>query len=155
LNKKKLGILMLIVFAIAGVFIAKEILKKSRIESANKSSFSVEQEYEKLKKTNKSSIIVFTYEGDCCESTKKFFDEYNSKVRELISAYKNDFNSLYINTGILSEDDQEILMKIANENGVKTLPTIVIRNSEGKVIKVIEGPFIKEEVRAIMDGLVK
>jgi hypothetical protein len=154
-SKKKFGILILVILAVVGVILAKELFAKSNIESTNEGSFSIEQEYEKIKKINKPSIIIFTYEGDCCESTKKFFDNYNSMANKLISKYKDSFESLYINTGILSKDDQEILMKIANENSVKKLPTIVIRNYEGKVIKVIEGPFIEKEVKDIMDGLVK
>ncbi|SHJ75778.1 hypothetical protein [Paramaledivibacter caminithermalis] len=155
MSKKKFGILILVILAVVGVILAKELFAKSNIESTNEGSFSIEQEYEKIKKINKPSIIIFTYEGDCCESTKKFFDNYNSMANKLISKYKDSFESLYINTGILSKDDQEILMKIANENSVKKLPTIVIRNYEGKVIKVIEGPFIEKEVKDIMDGLVK
>ncbi|MGM0366562.1 MAG: TlpA family protein disulfide reductase [Actinomycetota bacterium] len=123
----------------------EEVSRGSQIQEE---PLTLEQKYELILESGKPSIIVFSYDADCCESTRIFFENYNSQVYEIMEEYGGDFDTFFINTGILSSQDMKITLEIAQENGVVNLPSILILDSEGKVSKVLAGPFEKEELEA-------
>lgn len=145
-----IGIVFVLIIAVFGL---KNFTTQGdgKVQKNSEVKRTLKEEYEVLRKGSKPSIIIFSYDADCCENTKKFFNEYNNKVKQLTKDYDKKFNVMFINTGILKEDDKDMLMKIAKENGTSQLPAISIRDSKGTVIKIIEGVFDAKEVRKILD----
>ena len=133
----------------------EESSESSSSISCNESLEDLQSEYEKILKSGKPSIIVFSYDADCCASTKKFFDEYNKKALGLMEDYQDRFDTLFINTGILNEKDMDTALDIASKNEVTTLPSILILNSAGEAYEVIGGPFEESLVKNILDGMEK
>lgn len=123
--------------------------------TTTQSTADLEAQYKKINKSDWPSIIVFSYDAECCETTKKFFNVYNSKAKQIIKDYQNEFETLFINTGILGEEDMKTANIIAFENKVKQLPSILLRKPYGKTFKVVVGDFDDKELRTIMDGMVK
>ncbi|NSW93018.1 MAG: hypothetical protein HPY74_20655 [Firmicutes bacterium] len=154
MNKRNLGILVGIAVLLVIVVFAKGIFKGDPKQISD-SNADLKTQYEYIKSCNKPSIIVFSYDADCCPGTKQFFDEYNSKVKKLIKDYEGKFEGLFINIGVLTTDDQKLLEEIAKDNGASILPSFVIRDANGKPQKLVEGPFDEKEVRKFMDGMVK
>ncbi len=147
---------------------ATEEQQKSSEEESNESSVENDSEeekeesranknlktvYEEILKSGKPSIIVFSYDAECCESTKIFFENYNKKAFEIINANKEKFDTLFINTGILGKEDMEAALKIAEDNGVVNLPSILILDSKGKPYKVIGGIFEESEINKALEGV--
>jgi len=155
MGKRNISIIIGVLVLIVGLFVVKGIFKPNSKDASGGENLKLQTAYEKINSSEKPSIIVFSYDADCCPSTKQFFDEYNKKARQLMKDYEKQFETLFINTGILEEKDQQVLIDIAKENGVSRLPSILLRDSSGKPFKVIEGPFDDTEVRKIMDGMVE
>jgi len=133
----------------------EESSENSSSTSGYESLEDLKSKYEKILKSGKPSIIVFSYNADCCASTKMFFDDYNKKALDLMEDYKDRFDTLFINTGILDEKDMDSVLDIASKNEVLTLPSILILNSAGKTYEVIGGPFEESLIKNILDGMEK
>lgn len=111
--------------------------------------------YDEFKTNGRASLMVFSYEGECCDNTKLFLSAYNQDAKSLLSKYKEVCNTLYINIGILTESQNRDALKIARENKVNVLPSILILDKGGKVAKVLPGNFKKDEAINIVDTLLK
>jgi len=133
----------------------EESSESSSSASGNESLEDLQSEYEKILKSGKPSIIVFSYDADCCASTKKFFNDYNKKALGLMEDYQDRFDTLFINTGILNEKDMNTALDIVSKNEVTTLPSILILNSAGEAYEVIGGPFEESLVKNILEGMEK
>lgn len=157
MKKRNVFIIIGVVFLLCGTFLFKSILKSNKeVEQNSKTdvaSMNLKEQYEKLNKLSKPSIIIFSYDADCCENTKKFFNQYNTKAKQLIKDYEKEFITLFINTGKLKGADKDTLMKIAEENRANQVPAISVRDSKGKLIKTLEGSFNDKEVRKLLDGV--
>jgi len=154
-EKKKFRILIGVLILVLVVLLLKVIVQSGKKDISIQDKIDLKVQYEKFKKSNKPSMIIFSYNADCCPNTKKFFDEYNSKAKGLMSEYEDEINMWFINTGILEDKDEEELHNITKENGISKIPTILILDSSGKPYKVIEGIFKEDEVRKIIDGMVE
>jgi hypothetical protein len=62
---------------VVGFFVENGILKPDSKDASGGRNQKLQTAYEKIKDSKKPSIIVFSYDADCCPSTKQFFDEYN------------------------------------------------------------------------------
>jgi thioredoxin-related protein len=109
--------------------------------------------YQRFIESGKPSILVFSYDADCCATTKAFFDNYNGMAKKILEDYKSKFNTLFINIGILDKNNMNTAIDIATQNEVLNLPSILLLDKTGKVYKVIEGPFNDDEVRKVLDGM--
>jgi len=128
--------------------------------SSNESSNSSEEKDNSLKgiygrfiESGKPSILVFSYDADCCATTKAFFDNYNGIAKKILEGYNGKFNTLFINTGILDKNNMDTVIEIATQNEILNLPSILILDSSGKPYKVIGGVFDEAEVKQILDGM--
>ncbi len=155
MEKKKFRILICVLILVLVVLLFKGIFQYHKKDMLIHNKMKLNIQYENFKKSNKPSMIIFSYNADCCKTTKKFFDEYNIKANELMSEYEGKINILFINTGILDEKDEEALKSIEKGNRISKIPSILLMDSSGKSYKVIEGLFDEGEVREIIDGMVK
>ncbi|MFO7928606.1 MAG: hypothetical protein ACQEP5_09835 [Actinomycetota bacterium] len=120
----------------------------------SKANRDLETIYEEILKSGKPSIIVFSYDAECCESTRIFFENYNKKALEIINANKEKFDTLFINTGILGKEDMETALKIAEDNRVVNLPSILILDPKGKPYKVISDIFEESEINKGLEEVI-
>lgn len=109
--------------------------------------------YGRFIESGKPSILVFSYDADCCATTKAFFDNYNGMAKKLMEEYKNKFNTLFINTGILDKNNMDTVIEIAAQNEILNLPSVLILDKTGKSYKVVEGLFDEADVKQILDGM--
>lgn len=116
-------------------------------------SNSLKNIYQRFIGSGKPSILVFSYDADCCATTKAFFDDYNGTAKKILEEYKSKFNTLFINTGILDKNNMDTVIEIAKQNQVLNLPSILILDKTGKTYKVIEGPFDETDARKVLDGM--
>ncbi|TYQ13077.1 UNVERIFIED_CONTAM: hypothetical protein Cloal_4126 [Acetivibrio alkalicellulosi] len=172
MDKKSLGIILGVFLMVAAVFFVKGISQEesqdyipnttastnantdtnaNAEESTNGDS--LHERYERIKSSNKPSIIVFSYEGDCCPGTKQFFDNYNEQIRTLLKEYEDKFETMFIDLDGVTREDGEIVDIIAEKNGINQLASFVIRDSEGNPKRVVEGPFDMDEIKSFMDGV--
>lgn len=157
-----------VLIAVASFLVFKDFFQNNKNngfedeESSESSSTSgyesledLKSKYEKILKSGKPSIIVFSCDADCCEKTRIFFDDYNKKVFALMEENKDKFDTLFINTGILDKKDMDTALDIASKNEVLTLPSILILDSAGEAYEVIGGQFEESLVKNILDGMEK
>ena len=109
--------------------------------------------YQRFIESGKPSILVFSYDADCCATTKAFFDNYNGIAKKILEEYNSKFNTLFINTGILDKNNMNTAVEIATQNQFLNLPSILILDKTGKAYKVIEGPFDENDARKVLDGM--
>lgn len=137
----------------------KEVGKEETDSSKSSNTYSEEEGntlediYQRFLESGRPSILVFSYDADCCPGTKAFFEEYNDAVMKLMKSYTGDFDALFINIGILGEKNMDTAVEIASQNNVLNIPSILILDRFGNGFKVIEGPFDKVEVKKILDGM--
>jgi hypothetical protein len=156
LNKRNLTIVTIVFVAVITVFSMKILTGKGYGQNKGANLLGLKDQYKRVINSSKPSIIVFSYDADCCETTKKFFNEYNAKAKRLTKDYESRFETLFINTGIIKEgQEEEILKSIAKENGVKNLPSLLILDEKDKRVKVIEGDFDDKEVRMLLEEVTK
>lgn len=136
------------------------IVEKEQTNSEESSDKPSEEEPDSLRSTHQSfiesgkpSILVFSYDADCCASTKAFFDDYNGMAKKLLEEYKSKYNTLFINIGILDENNMSTAIEIAAQYEALNMPSILILDKTGKAYKVIEGLFDEAEVKQILDGI--
>lgn len=154
MEKRKL-ILLAVVIVLGVLLTAKMMLKNDNELVVKNDQSKIKIEYEKLKESDKPSIIFFSYDADCCENTKRFFDGYNDKARNLINSYQGKLNTMFINTGALTEKEEDEMLEIARVNQVERLPSLLILDSKGKAFKVIVGLFDEQEIKTTLEGMVK
>ncbi|MBE3093194.1 MAG: hypothetical protein IMZ60_00050 [Actinobacteria bacterium] len=155
-NKKIINILLAAILLITLNF----LFILNGCSNSNSTDTVVEEETNSLKNiyqrfigSGKPSILVFSYDADCCATTKAFFDDYNGTAKKILEDYKNKFNTLFINTGILDKNNMNTVIEIASQNEVINLPSILVLDKTGKAYKVIEGPFNDAEARKVLDGM--
>lgn len=152
MSKRNLGIVIIVFIAVIAVFSIKIITGKGTHLQNNRETESLEKQYKRVIDSSKPSIIVFSYDADCCETTKRFYNEYNAKAKKLMKDYEGKFETLFINTGIINEEqERDMVKKIAREYGVKSQPSLLILDDKDKRVKVIEGDFDDKEVRKLLE----
>ena len=154
--KRNLLIVYIVFMAIIVVFAVKIINIRGDEGEKRDASMSLQEQYTLISKSSKPSIIVFSYDGECCESTKKFFDEYNNKAKQVMKDYESKYETLFINTESIKEkNDSNVLNEIVEEYGVSKVPSLLIRDNENRKVRIFEGVFDHKEVRKVLDEVIK
>ncbi|MCG9478953.1 MAG: hypothetical protein K9H14_01945 [Actinomycetia bacterium] len=123
----------------------------SKEAQTQEESLSLKQYYDQILNSEKPSIIVFSYDAECCESTRIFFENYNHQAYDIMEKYQDSFNTLFINTGILSSEDMQTALEIAKDKGAVALPSLLVLDSQGQAYEVFEGTFQTEEVETVLE----
>ena len=111
--------------------------------------------YQSFKQSGKPSVIVFSYDADCCETTKRFFNEYNTKARALLEKYRKRFNTLFVNTGTLDEEQVSEFLAVAREAKITEVPCVLLLDSSGQPVQVVSGPFDDNELNVAIERLLR
>lgn len=111
--------------------------------------------YEDIIENNKKpTMLVFSYDADCCPSTKKFFDDYNEKINKVAKEYRDKLNYIFINTGIVNENEKKQVIEIAKHYDIDYLPSIVLLNHNGEMLKIIVNDFDEQELLDLIRSLI-
>ena len=114
---------------------------------------SLKKIYEHFIKSGKPSILIFSYDADCCPGTEAFFEEYNAKAMNLLESYSGIFNAVFINIGILDKTNMNTVTELAVKYEVLNMPSLLILDVSGQSHVVIDGEFNEDEVKKILDGM--
>jgi len=164
MNKKNLLIISIVVVLIGAVILIKELTRTNNNVSASQANTvqtantnadftKLYEKYTNLKKSGKPFLVVFSYEGQCCESTRLLLEKYNKQVKGIIEEYKNKIGSLYIDVEKANAQDNEGLSKIAGENKVAQIPSLLIVDAAGNKKELFSGEFQREKVINILKSL--
>ncbi|MDZ7837086.1 MAG: hypothetical protein U5N58_03560 [Actinomycetota bacterium] len=123
----------------------------SKEAQTQEESLSLKQYYDQMLNSGKPSIIVFSYDAECCESTRIFFENYNRQAYDIMERYQDSFNTLFINTGTLSSEDMQTALEIAQDKGAAALPTLLVLDSKGEAYEIFEGTFQTEDVEEVLE----
>lgn len=102
----------------------------------------------------KPAVLVFTYEADCCPSTREYFDRHKQTVQELESKYKNYVNFTWIDIAFYQETEREALMELANKYSVTSIPALVLVGKDGQADAPIVGEIDASGVDKQLQSLV-
>ncbi len=100
-------------------------------------------------------VLVFTYNADCCPSTKEFFEKHRAVVKRLEQKFSPKANFVWIDVAFYGETDNEGLLGITKKYGVTAIPAVVLIDAKGNPNSVIPGELNEKSVDAKLEGLVK
>lgn len=100
-------------------------------------------------------VLVFTYNADCCASTKEFFEKHSAAVKRFEKKYSAGVGFIWIDVAQYSEVDEEGLISTAKKYGVSGIPSVVLIDAKGNPNSVIPGELNEKSVDAKLEGLVK
>lgn len=151
--------LLIVVVLVLVVFSSKSLLQPNKNENdvvvKNVYSNAIMTDYNNLKNSGKPSVAVITYDADCCPGTKQFFVEYKETVELILLGYGNEISSMFINYGDVPVGEAENLQSIIQENGVLVIPAILILDKQGDVVHLVEGPFLEDDVKRMIDEVLR
>lgn len=104
---------------------------------------------------NEPAVLVFTYNADCCPSTKEFFDKHRAAVKKLEQNYASGANFVWIDVALYDRVDRDALMEVANKYGVTAIPAVVLIDAKGKPLPVMMGELDEKAASDKLAGLVK
>lgn len=111
----------------------------------------------KVKPGNTSGLsakaLVFTYNADCCESTRQFFDQHRNSVKELENKYGNRVQFTWYDVAVKDEVYQKEVLEAANKAGVQNIPAFVVLDAKGNVLTRQIGQLKMDEVSKVFEGL--
>lgn len=96
--------------------------------------------------SNKPTLFVFTYAGDCCETTKKFFDDYNQQVAAAVSRCGTALNVVWLDTAVSDEASIKAIEDLAYRYGVLYVPSVLLIGARGESLLVKAGPVVSEDL---------
>lgn len=100
-----------------------------------------------------AKAYVFTYNADCCESTKKIFEDHRNTVKDFENRYGKDVKFTWYDVSFQSDSYQKDLMEAAQKAGVNKIPAIVVLDSEGNVLNRQIGNIKTEELNKVFERL--
>jgi len=104
---------------------------------------------------DKPAVLVFTYNADCCESTKEYLEKHSAIAKSLEQKYSSRINFVWIDVALYNEVDKEVLFSIAKKYGVTGIPALVLIDSKGQPAPLIIGELNEKATADKLEGLVK
>src|SRR4030065_1310334 len=82
-------ITMNLIFILNGCNGANAVIEENQNITIDDGENSLKNIYQSFVESERPSILVFSYDADCCASTRAFFDNYNGMVKKLLDEYKS------------------------------------------------------------------
>ena len=153
--KRKTVLLCMVLVLVGLISTAKYISSRRAASTSADQPIHLASIYASFKQSKKPSVIVFSYDAECCETTKAFFQDYNSKAKAFLEKQKNKLNTLFVNTGTMNEQQVSEFLEIAQETSMTEVPCVLLLDSSGKPVEIISGPFDAAAVSKAAEGLVR
>ncbi len=103
----------------------------------------------------KSAVLVFTYDADCCPSTKEYFEKHRTAVKGLEQKYSAKVNFVWIDVARYGETEKDSLVSIAKKYGVSAIPALVLIDAKGEPLPAVLGEINEKTIAGKLEGLVK
>lgn len=98
-------------------------------------------------------VLVFTYNADCCEATRQFFDLHRDSVQVLEKKYGNVVEFKWYDVANRDEVYQKELLEAAKKAEVTNIPAFVVLDHSGNVLSKQIGQLKEDEVNKVFEGL--
>lgn len=99
-------------------------------------------------------MLVFTYDADCCSSTKEYFEKHRTAVKSLEQKYSAEVNFVWIDVARYGEAEKDSLVSIAKKYGVSAIPALVLIDAKGKPLPAVFGEINEKTIAGKLEGLV-
>ncbi len=153
---RKLYRVAAIVLAVMMLLAVKSVLKPQSVEAVVlDAEMNVKEMLEQLKKDGKPSIIVLYYESECCASSVEYYSEYRKRAMQLLEENKSRAGTLYIDTTKLTEEQAKAVYEMTADYKINIYPTVLLLDTEGELLKTVNGVIDVKYVNEIIDGMVK
>ena len=96
---------------------------------------------------------MFTYNADCCETTRQFFDQHRNSVKELENKYGNRVQFTWYDVAVKDDTYQKEMLEVAKKVGVQNIPAFVVLDGSSNVLTRQIGQLKTDEVNKIFEGL--
>ncbi len=164
MKNKSVIVLVLVVLVVGGIALAQSLNKGRQdgdpaVSSSSTSSPSSAQEnldnlVAGALNGKKPAMLVFTYEADCCPSTREYFNQHKLTVQELESKYKHYVNFAWIDVAFYQETERRALMKLAKKYSVASIPAVILIGKDGQASSPIIGEIDSDEMDKQLQRLV-
>ncbi len=98
--------------------------------------------------SGRPTLFVFTYNGDCCETTKEFFNTYERTVSGVAEGYGSRLNVVWLDTSTQDKADEQALIDLASRYEVMYVPSLLLLGPTGEKLWLTPGPVEADRLRA-------
>ncbi len=97
--------------------------------------------------------LVFTYNANCCESTRQFFEQHRKSIQELENKYGRLVKFTWYDVAVEDKEKQKKLLEAAKKAGIKNIPAFVVLDQNGNVLLKQIGQLEINEVKKVFERL--
>lgn len=145
--KRNLVIVGIVVLAVAAVIGVKLSARKPVVEPVS----GVSDEIDAALTSGRPALFVFTYNGDCCEGTREFFDDYSSAVAALAGEFAERVAVVWLDTALTDPASVEAIQALAWAYEVQYLPSLLAVDGTGAKLTTQVGFPDAEALRAALE----
>lgn len=97
-----------------------------------------------------SKAIIITYSADCCASTKKFFEDHRTNVKELDNKYNSLMQFAWYDYSTEDPAVKNEIIALMKQYQVQ-LPAVVVVDADGNVMAKQSGRQGLDEVKSVLE----
>lgn len=140
--KSKLAIVAVLAVALGAVLVFKF--------SGDRAAPALADEINAALASGRPVLFVFTYNGDCCESTKEFFQAYNGMVATMAEEFGSHLSVVWLDTALEDNASVGAMRSLAGRYGVTYLPSLLVVDAHGAGLLVHPGPPDPDALRQVL-----
>ena len=126
---------------------------KNQLANNGNTQIAVDTEQDNaIKKEMPCKAYVITYNAECCEKTKRFFEQHRNKVKELENKYGNLVKFEWYDYAVKDNATRGKIMDLMKTYKV-VLPALIIVDSEDNVLAKQTDEQSMDEVIVVLEGL--
>jgi len=138
----RLWILLAVVAVVITIVVVKALLRPPA------ATISVPDQIEQALSSGQPAVFIFTYGGDCCESTRRAFDDYDQQVSTALGNYGTRVTAVWLDTSLEDSESLGAMRDLAGQYGVENVPSLLLVSATGESLWLKAGLTTTEEVRA-------
>lgn len=125
----------------------------TEVQQSQKVNGEVEGKKQEAKPNLPAIAYVFTSNADCCESTKKYYNDHKNIVLELEKKYGKQVKFVWYDVASQDIAMQKVMRQKAAEFSINKVPAFIVLDTGGKVLFSQMGALEAAEVNKIFGGL--
>ena len=135
----------------AVVVLAAAIIGLKVLSDNHQATVTVSEEIRAALSSGTPVLFVFTYQGDCCESTRKFFEGYGQAVTKGVE----DFGSsrlavVWLDTSLADEGSEKAILGLAAQYDITLVPSVALVDGSGRLLVSRSGLLEPDGLRALL-----
>lgn len=96
-------------------------------------------------------VVAFTYGAECCESTKRFFEEYQADVESVVEPLGGRVTLIWADVAASDRAEQLQIQRLARNYSVTKVPTTLVLGRDGQTRLRWEGTVDAQVLRSAID----